>query len=108
MESLSHLGFTETLEKLAVRDWRRMPARRRKHLENAMTRRRFAEVGDAVVQVLAEASGELRMVEIHAAVEELLGEPVSRSSVKNYLTRGAQRRRPVLERVGRGRYQLLR
>ena len=74
----------------------------RKHLENAMTRRRFAEVGDAVVQVLAEASGELRMVEIHAAVEELLGKPVSRSSVKNYLTKGAQRRRPVLERAVAG------
>jgi hypothetical protein len=47
------------------------------------------------------------MIEVHAAVEELLGESVSRSSVKNYLAKGAQRRRPVLERVGHGRYALL-
>lgn len=107
MESLSHLEFAETLERLAARDWRRVPVRRRKSLQTARTRRRFAEVGDAVVQVLSEARGELRMVEVHAAVEEQLGEPVSRSSVKNYLAKGAQRRRPVLERAGRGRYRLI-
>lgn len=47
------------------------------------------------------------MIEIHAAVEDRLGEPVSRSSVKNYLAKGCQRRRPVLERTGRGRYRAL-
>jgi hypothetical protein len=46
------------------------------------------------------------MVEIHAAVEDLLDEPVSRSSVKNYLARGSQRKRRRIERVGRGRYRL--
>jgi hypothetical protein len=48
------------------------------------------------------------MVEIHEAVEELLGEPVSRSSVKNYLAKGCSSRKTQLfERVGRGRYRLL-
>jgi hypothetical protein len=47
------------------------------------------------------------MIEIHAAVEELLGEPVSRSTVKNYLVRGSQRPRRRIERVSRGRYRFI-
>jgi hypothetical protein len=48
------------------------------------------------------------MYEVHLAVEELLGEPVPRSSVKNYLASGATTRKTKLfERVGRGRYRLL-
>jgi hypothetical protein len=69
--------------------------------------RKFAAVGDAVIQALAEADGNLRFVEIHNAVEPILGSPVSRSSVKNYLARGCQRRRPVLERISHGRYRLI-
>jgi hypothetical protein len=107
MESLSHLEFAETLERLAARDWRRVPVRRRKSLQTGRTRRRFAEVGDAVVQVLTDARTELRMIEIHRAVEDLLGEPVARSSVKNYLAKDCRRREPRFERVTRGRYRLL-
>jgi hypothetical protein len=78
-------------------------------MQKTRTSRRFAEVGDAVVQVLREAGGELRMYEVHLAVEELLGESVSRSSVKNYLAAGTDRRKTRLfERVSRGRYRLLR
>jgi len=48
------------------------------------------------------------VTDVHAAVEELLGEPVSRSSVKNYLAAGADHRKTRLfERVSRGRYRLL-
>ncbi len=110
MESLSHLEFTETLQRLAARDWRREPRPRGKSLQTERTRRRFAQVSDAIMQVLAEARGELRMVEVHRAVEELLGAPVSRSSVKNYLADGAKRPRPQrrIERVSRGRYRLMR
>jgi hypothetical protein len=61
-----------------------------------------------VLKVLTEATGELRMIEIHAAVEELLGDSVSRSSVKNFLARGCQRSKPLLERTGHGRYRLIR
>jgi hypothetical protein len=66
--------------------------------------RKFGTVGDAVVQVLARASCELRMIEIHTAVEELLAGSISRSSVKNFLAKGCQRRTPVFERTGHGRY----
>jgi hypothetical protein len=72
-------------------------------------RRKFGAVGDAVVQVLEEAGCGLRMMDIHLSVEELLGESVSRSSVKNYLARGTDgRKTPLFERVGHGRYRLRR
>jgi hypothetical protein len=107
MESLSHLEFTEGLELLAARGWRQLRARSRKGLQNSTARRRFAQVGDAIVQVLADAGTDLRMIEVHEAVEELLGEPVSRSSVKNYLASNSQRPRRRIERVSRGHYRLL-
>jgi len=57
---------------------------------------------------LRKPGSELRVTDVHAAVEELLGEPVSRSSVKNYLAAGADHRKTRLfERVSRGRYRLL-
>jgi predicted mannosyl-3-phosphoglycerate phosphatase (HAD superfamily) len=59
------------------------------------------------MQVLRESGRSLRMIEVHQAVEELLGEPVPRSSVKNYLASGAGRHNtPVFERVSYGRYRL--
>lgn len=57
-----------------------------------------------MVQVLAQGC-DLRTVEVQLAVEESLGEPVSRSSVKNFLASGATDRK----RQGqpRGRYRLI-
>jgi hypothetical protein len=71
---------------------------------SGLSRRRLT--ADAVVQVLRAADRELRVIEIHAAAEDLLGGALSRSSVKNYLARGCQRRRPVIERLARGLYRL--
>jgi hypothetical protein len=63
-------------------------------------------VTDAVVHVLSQAGSEMRYVDVHRAVEELLDGPVARSSVKNALVKGCSRRQPRFERVGRGRYRL--
>jgi hypothetical protein len=108
-ESLSHAAFSSQLERLTARDWQAVAPSSRKSLHTTSTKRDFGEVGDAVVRVLAEAGYELRMMDVHAAVEELLGEPVSRSSVKNYLASGTDRRKTRLfERVSRGCYRLRR
>jgi hypothetical protein len=48
------------------------------------------------------SSGELRVRDIHVAVEVLLGEAVSRSTVKNCLVDGSR-----FERVARGHYRLV-
>jgi hypothetical protein len=76
MTSLSHPSFTENIGRLAERGWS------------------TAEVAP------------LRFIEIHARVERLLGEPVPKSSVKNYLAKRSKGRRPLFDRVGRGWYRL--
>jgi hypothetical protein len=68
-------------------------------------RRQWGEVAAAIVAVLA-SSGELRARDIHAAVEALLDESVSKSSVKNCLTERLVGDQPLFERIGRGRYRL--
>jgi hypothetical protein len=68
-------------------------------------RRRWEEVAEAILVVL-ESSGELRSRDIHVAVEALLDEPVSRSSVKHCLAKWVAEDPPLFERIGRARYRL--
>jgi hypothetical protein len=63
-------------------------------------------VSEAVIEVLGVEPTGLRVREVHARVELLLGELVSRGSVKstlNRLSKGTNRR---LVRIYRGRYRL--
>jgi hypothetical protein len=71
-------------------------------------RRKFGSVSGAIVHVLREAQSDLRLREINAEVEQLLGEPVSRQSIKGCLHRGSQAANPQFERISRGRYRLAR
>lgn len=107
IESLSHVEVSDRLERLSHRDWCPVARRRQAAGPTGPSKRKFGTVGDAVVRVLAEAGSELRVMEVQLGVEQLLGGPVARSSVKNYLKRGSERRHPLFERVGRGRYRLL-
>ena len=79
IEALSHQSFSEKAASLSARDW--TVATRPHSNPPTRKRRRFGEVGDAVVQVLRKAGWELRMIE--------------------------RRRLPVIERVGHGRYRLI-
>jgi hypothetical protein len=60
----------------------------------------------AITKVLEINVGPMQASTIHAAVEELLGDPVAWSSVKNGLTSNISGQSPRFERVGRGRYQV--
>ena len=71
-------------------------------------RRKFGTVHDAIVAVLEQAGCELRVRDIHESVEKLLGEPVSSSSVKDYLRKGCRRRVPLFEYCGKRGYRLAR
>jgi len=62
---------------------------------------------EAITKVL-EIHHEMQVTAIHAAVEELLGEPVCWSSVKNCLSEGVRGRSARFERVAHGRYRLTR
>jgi hypothetical protein len=68
-------------------------------------RRRWGEVRVAIETVLGSA-GELHARDIHAAVEAVLGEDVSPSSVKNCLATSSTSADPSFVRVERGRYRL--
>jgi hypothetical protein len=58
------------------------------------------------VRVLADHEGPMRRMQVHAAIEALLGESVSPDSVSWALASDARRPVPRFVRVGRGRYVL--
>jgi hypothetical protein len=60
----------------------------------------------AIVKVLASAQRPLTVLEVRAAVVDLLGRPVSKGSINCCLSTGALGDEPRFERVARGRYRL--
>jgi hypothetical protein len=62
----------------------------------------------AVVKVLAAADGPMHLAEVQMAVEDLIGQSVSRDSVNWCLSTGVRGKEPRFERVVRGCYRLLR
>ena len=69
------------------------------------SRREWGSVGEAVTSVMATGLP-LRVEDIHEAVEIQLGEPVSRSSIKNCLAKNTSGRDGEFVRVKRGWYLL--
>jgi hypothetical protein len=62
---------------------------------------------DSVCQVLADqATGPMRVTSVHAAVEALVGETVSKDSVSWVLSSHSAGPSPLFVRVARGRYML--
>lgn len=69
--------------------------------------RRPGWVLDAVVRVLGDRAGPMRLMEIHAAMERQIGQSVSIESVSWCLRKGARGLDPRYVRVARGRYALV-
>lgn len=69
-------------------------------------RRRFGTVSRAIIEVLAEAGGEMQVKTIRAEVERLLGGPVSRFSVADYLLTRSKGPKPLFRRTRYGHYRL--
>jgi hypothetical protein len=69
-------------------------------------RRQFGSVREAILSVLARADVARRVRDIQVDVEQVLGDEVSRSSVKNYLHKGSKRAIPLFEYCGRRGYRL--
>lgn len=67
--------------------------------------RRPGWVQTAVLTVLAERGEPMHVSEIHAAVEALIGEPISKSSVKGVLSDNARAQSSIV-RVSTGVYRL--
>ena len=93
---LSNQDLMRLFQRLTACDWKQ--AGRSHSLTRGVApdgRRKFGTVRDAIVAVLGQAECELRVRDIHAGVQSLLGESVSRESVKSYLRVGCHRRRPL-------------
>jgi hypothetical protein len=106
--SLSNPDLQDLFQSLTSQERRKQP--KRKPEPNGPRpdgRRKFGSVSIAIVQALSEARSDLRVKEIWAEVERLLGEPISRHSIKSYLHRGTYASKPIFERVSHGRYRLL-
>lgn len=70
-------------------------------------KRRAGALTEAIGEVLGDAREAMRMYEIHAAAEVLLGQVVPRSTVKNCLANNCRGTRIRFERVERGRHRLV-
>lgn len=98
---LSNQDGMALLQRLMRFDWKQ--ARRQYRLSRGVApdgRRPVGSVGGAIVQVLAEAESTMRVRDIHAAVERLLGSPVASGSVKNYLHKRSQGHNRQFENMG--------
>jgi hypothetical protein len=103
---LSNPDLTTLLQGLTAHDWRQArPLQRATSGIAPDGRRKFGTVRDAIVQVLASADSDLRVREIQKGVEDVLGGPVSPSSVKDYLRKGCRHRVPLFEYRGRDGYR---
>lgn len=71
-------------------------------------RRRQGSVAGAIIDVLEQARGELSTKAIREQVEQLLGGPVSRHSISDYLLVRSKGPRPLFERTRHAHYRLLR
>ncbi len=103
---LSNTQTEALFQRLIRRDWRqvkRPPSRARDRTRDGKLK--FGTVSRAVLAVLAKAGTPLRFIEIHAQVEALLNMPVSRSSVKAFLSAEVSHSGPRCVHVARGLYR---
>jgi hypothetical protein len=103
---LSNHPFGDLLQCLTTRSRRQASAQAKKRAGWSDGRRAFGTVSAAVLAVLAESGEEMRAKAIHEAVEHLLGGPVSRFSVSDYLLTRARAENPPLERTQHGHYRI--
>ena len=106
---LSNHDLTDLLQRLTSRDWKQ--GRRLHPRADGVApdgRRKFGAIRDAIVAVLEQADRPLRVRDVHARVEQLLGEQVSRGAVKAYLWSAAHRATPLFQRCGNEGYRLVR
>lgn len=92
--------LSEKLERLAASNASPRPSAR------IDRRLRCGLVPKAIVQILSESADPMRVRDIHAEVEALLGQAVSSSAVKNWLARHTQGGQVLFIRLERGRYRL--
>ena len=99
-------GLSRLAEKLA--GLRASDAQPRVIMSRRLRARRPGWVLDAVREVMVDQAEPMRVMHVHAAVEALLGEAVSKDSVSWCLSAGAHGKEQLFVRIARGRYVLAR
>jgi hypothetical protein len=92
--------LSEKLERLAASNAAPRPSGRHDR------RLRSGLVPKAIMKTLTESVEPMRVKDIHAEVEGLIGQTVSPSAVKNWLAKSVQGSHPQVVRLDRGRYRL--
>jgi hypothetical protein len=92
--------LSEKLDRLAASDAAPRP------LARANRRLRSGLVPKAIMRVLSESVEPMRVRDIHAEVEGMIGQTVSPSAVKNCLASHARGDQALFVRLGRGRYRI--
>ncbi len=105
--ALSNFSTQERLEKLSAMLAKIEASGAAPRPSRFAAKRRAGLLTRIIEQVLAEAEGPMRMHEIHAAAEELIGQPVPRSTVKNCLANNCKGEKARFVRLERGRYGAL-
>jgi DNA invertase Pin-like site-specific DNA recombinase len=98
--SLSHLARKLAQVRGSDAPPRTIPSQRRRA-------QRPGWVLDTVVQILADRAEPMRLMDIHAAIEQQLGHSVSLESISWRLRMGSRGHDPRFVRVARGRYMLV-
>ena len=68
---------------------------------------RAGDITRAAVAVLAKAGQPMKVSEVQSAVEDLLGRPINRQSLKGCLSKGALAANPRFQRTKRAYYRLV-
>lgn len=107
VERLSNRFTSDLLKFLTLGSWHKAEHQTASEAGPAPDGRRpFGSIRDVVVQVLESAPLGLRARDVHARIELLLGERVSRGSVKSILALRCQGEGRLFVRISRGRYRL--
>jgi hypothetical protein len=69
---------------------------------------RFVAIRATIIDVLSEEGDELRLMELHRRVEGRFGEAITRARFKDYVNDQSRGENAILERLGYGRYRLVR
>lgn len=92
--------LADRLDRLAASNAPRRPSTRYDR------RLRMGLVPDAAMRVLSASGEPMRLRDIHAEVEDLIGQSVSPSAVKNWLAKEILSKPPRIVRLERGRYRV--
>ena len=74
-------------------------------VEPSASKPRAGLIKQAVIRVLDEATGPMRVIEIRSGCEKLLGVPVNRSTVSDCLVKHSHREPQLFDRAARGSYR---